>query len=175
MLDSIDESADSPPRAPGPGGGPQHAPSPPRRGAPSPPERRGAPSPGPAGVASDSDSSDGEGAYTRTPGLDTTWTGEAARPFWHQISGRNNQRAAAQARQAPRGLPRAILDQVPTWRSRGPQDGQCLVCLSDFEPGERVRGLPCFHIYRQACVDAWLQRSTLCPLCKRPVAEEEGD
>merc|ERR1719213_874866 len=154
MLDSIDET-DSPPR-------PARVPSPRRRGAPSPP----------AVLASDSDSSDGEGT-TRTPGLDTTWTGDAARPFWHQISGRNNQRAAAQARQAPRGLPQAILDQVPTWRSRGAADGQCLVCLSDFEPGERVRWLPCFHIYHQACVDAWLQRSTLCPLCKRPVAEEE--
>ena len=30
-------------------------------------------------VASDSDSSDGEG-NTRNPGLDTTWTGDAARP-----------------------------------------------------------------------------------------------
>lgn len=45
--------------------------------------------------------------------------------------------------------------------------GQCAVCLSDFEPGEVLRVLQCFHHFHKACVDQWFVRSAQCPVCKR--------
>lgn len=33
---------------------------------------------------------------------------------------------------------------------------QCMVCLSDFESGDRVRTLPCGHYFHLSCADAWL-------------------
>lgn len=119
---------------------------------------------------SGSDEEEDEISGSRVLGLDSTWAGDESRPFWHQISGRNRNRRREQRSAEPRGLPPAVLQQVPCWASRGRADGQCLICISDFEPGDRVRGLPCLHIYHQACIDSWFGRSKLCPLCKREVA-----
>jgi hypothetical protein len=41
----------------------------------------------------------------------------------------------------------------------------CPVCTDDFVKGEKVRILPCGHIYHQDCIDPWLsERSGTCPL-----------
>lgn len=49
------------------------------------------------------------------------------------------------------------------------ENANCAVCLSSFADGERVKTLPCEHAYHPECVDRWLERSTLCPVCKRDV------
>mmetsp|Transcript_1851 Transcript_1851/g.5582 ORF Transcript_1851/g.5582 Transcript_1851/m.5582 type:complete len:628 (+) Transcript_1851:128-2011(+) len=43
---------------------------------------------------------------------------------------------------------------------------ECMVCLCPFEEGERVRRLPCNHVFHTACVDEWLGRDAHCPLCR---------
>jgi hypothetical protein len=48
---------------------------------------------------------------------------------------------------------------------------ECSICLAEFEAGEMVRRLPCGHTLHRACVDAWLEMSTLCPLCKADMRE----
>jgi hypothetical protein len=35
----------------------------------------------------------------------------------------------------------------------------CLVCLSEFTEGEKLRTLPCCHIYHVDCIDEWLRVS----------------
>ncbi|KAJ1960484.1 hypothetical protein IWQ62_004216, partial [Dispira parvispora] len=41
----------------------------------------------------------------------------------------------------------------------------CPICLDDMTFGERVRVLPCDHIFHPTCVDPWLvKKSALCPL-----------
>ena len=41
---------------------------------------------------------------------------------------------------------------------------QCSICLEDLSAGERVRRLPCGHIFHASCVDEWLtRRSNVCP------------
>lgn len=54
----------------------------------------------------------------------------------------------------------------------------CSICLQEYEPGEKVRHLPCQHVFHRDCVDEWLLgESRLCPMCKRSVvdaAQEQG-
>ena len=46
----------------------------------------------------------------------------------------------------------------------------CAVCLSAMVDGEMVRRLRCRHCYHQCCIDEWLVRRAVCPLCVRTVA-----
>ncbi|KXS12844.1 hypothetical protein M427DRAFT_136984 [Gonapodya prolifera JEL478] len=44
----------------------------------------------------------------------------------------------------------------------------CAICLDSFQPGDRIRPLPCGHDFHAACVDEWLiERRRVCPVCKR--------
>ncbi|KAF8230079.1 hypothetical protein L208DRAFT_140471 [Tricholoma matsutake] len=49
---------------------------------------------------------------------------------------------------------------------------ECAICLSDFVKGDKVRVLPCRHIFHLDEVDEWLiQRKKLCPVCKADVTQ----
>ncbi|KAG2181928.1 hypothetical protein INT43_006853, partial [Umbelopsis isabellina] len=46
-------------------------------------------------------------------------------------------------------------------------DATCVICLDDFDVGEKVRQLPCRHEFHCECIDPWLTiKSASCPLCK---------
>ncbi|KAH7885422.1 hypothetical protein F5I97DRAFT_1885253 [Phlebopus sp. FC_14] len=49
---------------------------------------------------------------------------------------------------------------------------ECAICLSAFAKGDRVRELPCHHIFHLDEVDTWLiNRKKLCPVCKADVTQ----
>ena len=49
---------------------------------------------------------------------------------------------------------------APTAAEGGDTDGgDCRVCLTDFNDGDRLRTLPCCHIYHIDCIDQWLKVS----------------
>ncbi|KAH8109290.1 hypothetical protein DFH11DRAFT_1548417 [Phellopilus nigrolimitatus] len=49
---------------------------------------------------------------------------------------------------------------------------ECAICLNDFAKGDRVRVLPCKHIFHLDEVDEWLiHRKKLCPICKADVTQ----
>lgn len=54
----------------------------------------------------------------------------------------------------------------------------CAICLEDYQDGEALRMLPCFHCYHRQCIDSWLlpvpgglpqPSSRVCPVCRAPV------
>ncbi|KAE9378691.1 hypothetical protein N431DRAFT_499467 [Stipitochalara longipes BDJ] len=48
----------------------------------------------------------------------------------------------------------------------------CSVCTEDFVEKEKVRILPCRHIYHQHCIDPWLfQMAGTCPLCRAALGD----
>ncbi|KAL3944469.1 MAG: hypothetical protein SGBAC_001446 [Bacillariaceae sp.] len=54
--------------------------------------------------------------------------------------------------------------------------GECSICLDDFCAGQRVRQLPCGHVFHSTCIARWLvERNAVCPLCKLDVFEEEEE
>lgn len=49
----------------------------------------------------------------------------------------------------------------------------CCICLDSFERGDACNRLPCNagHIFHVECLQYWLQRSNLCPLCRFNIFE----
>ena len=60
-------------------------------------------------------------------------------------------------------IPFTIIKDVPKKKGDEPH---CLICLCDFEVGEKVSSLPCFHCFHTKCIDEWIIRSPKCPICK---------
>ncbi|KAF2284361.1 hypothetical protein GH714_021103 [Hevea brasiliensis] len=51
-------------------------------------------------------------------------------------------------------------------------DTECVICLSEFTPGERVRLLPkCNHGFHVRCIDKWLSSHSSCPTCRHCLIE----
>ncbi|KAH9969741.1 hypothetical protein BC827DRAFT_1162454 [Russula dissimulans] len=58
-------------------------------------------------------------------------------------------------------------DEDPAWFNT---QVECAICLDGFVKGDRVRVLPCKHIFHLDEVDEWLiQLKKLCPICKADV------
>ncbi|KAF8682467.1 PA domain [Rhizoctonia solani] len=55
----------------------------------------------------------------------------------------------------------------PTWYA---SQAECAICLCSFARGDRVRVLPCSHVFHVDEVDGWLlNRKKVCPICKADV------
>ena len=44
-------------------------------------------------------------------------------------------------------------------------DSSCIICMSDMEEGAPMRLFTCGHGYHADCVDQWLMKRRVCPLC----------
>jgi len=84
---------------------------------------------------------------------------------------------------------RAAVNAIPAFLFEAPDEGdpakstdqpaECAVCLGEFQALERVKQLPCLHIFHETCIDRWLLESmptrsatfNSCPLCKRAPLE----
>lgn len=70
------------------------------------------------------------------------------------------------------GLHAGDIDKLPvsTWQCDDGDDAscsECPICLNQFENGDVVRMLPnCGHVFHKPCIDLWMLRCALCPLCK---------
>jgi len=60
-------------------------------------------------------------------------------------------------------------------QSEEEEEEQCVICLERFEEGDRLRVLPCSHLFHVSCIDKWLSGSysdmecftSGCPTCKK--------
>ena len=96
-------------------------------------------------------------------------------------------RAAAKREKAIKAATQEAIKQLPIKRwQKGQYGEECAVCLTNFQPGDELRQLPCGHAFRVNCIDQWLlgkqgNTSTLkqslpaCPLCKEPLIKEPTD
>ncbi|CAE7264810.1 E3 ubiquitin-protein ligase [Symbiodinium microadriaticum] len=68
----------------------------------------------------------------------------------------------------PRGASQELIDSmplvVPAARVR---DGSR--CLSEFDRDAVLRRLPCGHSFHRGCIDKWLKRNKVCPLCLQDI------
>ncbi|KFH01976.1 zinc finger, C3HC4 type (RING finger) domain-containing protein [Toxoplasma gondii VAND] len=62
-------------------------------------------------------------------------------------------------------LPTSAFDQS---RSANLSDEakRCSICFEDYEHADELRRLPCTHVFHKNCIDVWLRRSFVCPICK---------
>jgi len=63
-----------------------------------------------------------------------------------------------------------ILKFLPIWEvrqnKRSDNNNNCVICLSEFQIGERIAALPCLHVFHYDCIKNWLINELLCPVCK---------
>ncbi|XXG65126.1 hypothetical protein AAC387_Pa05g2910 [Persea americana] len=86
-------------------------------------------------------------------------------------------REQAAARLANTGVKKKALRAFPTLAyTRGlnlPRlDSECVICLSEFTQGERIRVLPkCNHGFHLKCIDKWLISHASCPTCRQCILD----
>lgn len=49
------------------------------------------------------------------------------------------------------------------------KEDKCVICQYEFKNNERIRKLPCEHLFHKECVDEWLLKDKACPCCKKEV------
>jgi len=69
----------------------------------------------------------------------------------------------------------AKKSQIKTLPAHTVQEGDtvenCCICLSDMEPGNKVRTLPCSHFFHTECIDNWLKLNKVCPIDKTTIGK----
>lgn len=55
-----------------------------------------------------------------------------------------------------------------------PEDAECCICVSPYDDGAELRGLPCNHHFHLDCIEKWLQINATCPLCKFSITESSS-
>ncbi|GKV07674.1 hypothetical protein SLEP1_g19420 [Rubroshorea leprosula] len=70
-----------------------------------------------------------------------------------------------------RSMSQDDLEKLPSFDyiagDKGSSPVDCAVCLDNFKIGEKCRLLPlCKHSFHAQCVDSWLLRNPICPICR---------
>ncbi|TVU26999.1 hypothetical protein EJB05_29577, partial [Eragrostis curvula] len=63
----------------------------------------------------------------------------------------------------------ASVDAIADLPERSAKEGECGVCLEDFEGANVLGMMPCAHSFHEECIFKWLRRSHVCPLCLFPL------
>ena len=65
------------------------------------------------------------------------------------------------------------ISQLPTFayhpKSSPGNTAECPICLVEFEDGDKIMSLPCFHQFHAKCIGKWLKESKNCPTCREEV------
>jgi hypothetical protein len=73
---------------------------------------------------------------------------------------------------SPNPCPRALVELLPIQTATVREASEnCPICLSSYHQGERLRRLPCLHLFHRACIDRWLSKQDTCPVDKMKIAD----
>ncbi|KAK8567290.1 hypothetical protein V6N13_105266 [Hibiscus sabdariffa] len=94
------------------------------------------------------------------------------------IEGDSNVEALLRGQANKDGQPpasKASIEAMPSVETGESEDGECVVCLEEWKPGEVVKEMPCKHKFHDGCIEKWLAIHGTCPVCryKMPVDEED--
>jgi len=53
--------------------------------------------------------------------------------------------------------------------TEGAENEVCVVCQDEFQLNDLAKRLNCRHVFHAHCIDSWLERSSLCPICNGEV------
>jgi hypothetical protein len=51
-------------------------------------------------------------------------------------------------------------------------EDECPICLCKYKITDKIKELPCRHIFHKKCLKQWFQRSDSCPICKFDIKDE---
>ncbi|XVF14122.1 hypothetical protein REPUB_Repub09cG0030100 [Reevesia pubescens] len=91
------------------------------------------------------------------------------RAFWRGIG---NPGRFDRSNSSNRTMSKDDLQKLPCYDYIAKDNGSsspvdCAVCLENFKTGEKCRLLPqCRHSFHAECVDSWLLRNPICPICR---------
>jgi hypothetical protein len=72
-----------------------------------------------------------------------------------------------------KGLPKELIDLLPRRAVEEKVEEKCMVCIGEFEKGECVTTVPgCSHLFHFECLEVWLGKEKVCPLCKQELQFE---
>ncbi|KAH0648277.1 hypothetical protein KY285_033525 [Solanum tuberosum] len=61
----------------------------------------------------------------------------------------------------------AIIDTFPMIVFSDHDGGECVICSEDYTDGDRLRILPCEHMYHHDCISGWWSTGVIqCPICR---------
>eukprot|EP00397_Hematodinium_sp_SG-2012_P013999 GEMP01014225.1.p1 GENE.GEMP01014225.1~~GEMP01014225.1.p1 ORF type:complete len:492 (+),score=111.03 GEMP01014225.1:88-1563(+) len=55
---------------------------------------------------------------------------------------------------------------LPSHKYTASADRECQICLENYDEGDDVKTLPCFHMFHSGCADQWLHINWQCPTCR---------
>lgn len=55
------------------------------------------------------------------------------------------------------------------------REEQCVICLEDWEIGEKAKEMPCKHRFHGGCIEKWLGIHGSCPVCRYEMPVEDKD
>jgi len=64
--------------------------------------------------------------------------------------------------------------QIGTFFPSRPLDYNCAICLEEMDHRKRVKVLPCMHAFHEKCINVWLERNRICPICRHHIWMEKS-
>ena len=71
-----------------------------------------------------------------------------------------------------KGLSKKQIENLPNVyydKDKYSENYQCIICMEEFQKKEKVKLLPCGHIFHDNCIKEWLLKQKSCPFCKSEI------
>ena len=88
-------------------------------------------------------------------------------------------------RDSKKPLKKDVLEQLPRTKfvaakieeskNENTDSKHCSVCMCDYEDGEEILTLDCFHSFHTPCIEEWFKNQNWCPICKHKIGGDDDD